>query len=167
MHQVKLGLAAKLAICVIASTAAFFTLFGYINLRAARSHSERLIEQSAQRLTDIILRSTRYQMLHNDREALRAMVQDMGREPGIHRIRVFNPDGRVAFSSDPGDAGTVQPISSARTRTFTDSAGRRVLGAIREIENSPDCASAACHQHPSDQRVLGVIDANLSLAAVE
>jgi two-component system NtrC family sensor kinase len=152
---------------VVASTAVFFALFGFINLRAERSHSERLIEQSAQRLTDIILRSTRYQMLHNDREALRAMMQDMGREPGIHRIRVFNPDGRVAFSSDPRDAGTVQPISSARTRTFTDIAGRRVLGAIREIENSPDCASAACHQHPADQRVLGVIDANLSLAAVD
>jgi two-component system NtrC family sensor kinase len=164
---VKIGLAAKLAICVVASTAVFFALFGFINLRAERSHSERLIEQSAQRLTDIILRSTRYQMLHNDREALRAMVQDMGREPGIHRIRVFNPDGRVAFSSDPRDAGTVQPIASARTRTFTDSAGRRVLGAIREIENSPDCAGAACHPHPADQRVLGVIDANLSLAAVD
>ena len=96
-NKLRLGLAAKLAICVIASTAAFFTLFGYINLRAARSHSERLIEQSAQRLTDIILRSTRYQMLHNDRAALYAMVQDMGHEPGIHSIRVFNPDGRIAF----------------------------------------------------------------------
>src|SRR3989442_1090659 len=44
---IRLGLAAKLAICVVASTAAFFTLFGYINLRAERSHSERLIEQPA------------------------------------------------------------------------------------------------------------------------
>jgi two-component system NtrC family sensor kinase len=167
MRQVKLGLAAKLAICVVASTAAFFALFGYINLRAARSHSERLIEQSAQRITDIILRSTRYQMLHNDRDALYAMVQDMGHEPGIHRIRVFNQDGRIAFSSDSRDVNTLQPVPSERTRTFTDAAGRRVLGAIRPIENSADCANAACHQHPASQKVLGVIDADLSLATVD
>ena len=67
---IRLGLAAKLAICVIASTAAFFALFGYINLRMERSHSEELVEQSADRITDIILRSTHYEMLHNDRDAL-------------------------------------------------------------------------------------------------
>jgi len=165
--KIRLGLAAKLAICVVASTAAFFTLFGYINLRAERSHSERLIGQAAERLTDIILRSTRYQMLHNDRDALYAMVQDMGKEPGIHRIRVFNEDGRVAFSSDPADVNQVQPVPQLRTRTFTDSQGRRVLGAIKPIENSPDCSNAACHHHPASQQVLGVVDADLSLATVD
>src|SRR5437762_5518497 len=144
----KLGLAAKLAICVVASTAAFFALFGYLNLRAERSHSERLIEQSAERLTDIILRSTRYQMLHNDRDALYAMVQDLGREPGIHHIRVFNQDGRIAFSTDPSEVNRVTPPAPlVGTRTFTDREGRRVLGTMRPIGNSPDCSSAACHQH--------------------
>ena len=80
--QLRLGLAAKLAICVVASTAAFFVLFGYVNLRIERGHSERLVEQSAERITDIILRSTRYQMMHNDREALHSMVRDVGSEPG-------------------------------------------------------------------------------------
>ena len=163
----KLGLAAKLAICVVASTAAFFGLFGYLNVRAQRTHSERLIGQSAQRLTDLILGSTRYQMLHNDRDALYAMVQDMGREPGIHRIRVFNSDGRVAFSSVAADINTVQPVPSAASRTFTGAEGRRIFGATRQIENSADCSSAACHQHPASQKVLGVIDVNLSLAAVD
>jgi hypothetical protein len=37
---IRLGLAAKLAICVIASTAAFFALFGFINLRAERATRE-------------------------------------------------------------------------------------------------------------------------------
>jgi two-component system NtrC family sensor kinase len=166
-RTIRLGLAAKLAICVVASTAAFFTLFGYINLRAERGHSERLIQQSADRITNIILRSTRYQMLHNDRDALYAMVQDLSHEPGIYRIRVFNQDGRIAFSTNPGDANVIQPIPAARTRTFTDSDGRRVLGATKSIENSPDCSSAACHQHPASQRVLGVIDADLSLATVD
>jgi len=166
-RTIRLGLAAKLATCVVASTAAFFTLFGYINLRAERSHSERLIEQSAERLTDIILRTTRYQMLHNDRDALYAMVQDLGREPGIHRIRVFNQDGRIAFSTEPKEVNSVAQAPLISTRTFTDLEGRRVLGTMRPIGNSPDCSAAACHQHPAAQQVLGVIDANLSLATVD
>jgi two-component system NtrC family sensor kinase len=182
----RLGLAAKLAICVIASTAAFFTLFGYINLRIERNHSERLIEQSAERLTDIILRSTRYQMLHNDREALHSMVRDVGSEPGIQRIRIFNKDGRITFSTEPAELNTVvdkraeqcygchqqaAPLVKLnrpdRSRMFTDKRGQRVLGAIRPINNSPDCSNAACHVHRADQQVLGVIDANLSLATVD
>ena len=184
--QLRMGLAAKLAVCVVASTAAFFVLFGYVNLRIERGHSERLVEQSAERITDIILRSTRYQMLHNDREALHSMVRDVGSEPGIQRIRIFNKDGRITFSTDPSELNSVVDKTAEqcygchqqaaplvklnrpdRSRMFVDKRGQRVLGAIRPIENSPDCTNAVCHVHRADQQVLGVIDANLSLATVD
>ena len=89
-HKPRVGLAAKLAICVIASTAAFFALFGYLNLRMERSHSEDLIKQSAYRTADVILRSTHYEMLHNDRDALYNIIRELGSENGIRRIRLFN-----------------------------------------------------------------------------
>ena len=54
-----------------------------------------------------------------------------------------------------------------RSRIFTDKRGQRVLGAIRPIDNSKDCSSASCHVHPADKQVLGVIDADLSLATVD
>ncbi len=73
--QIRFGLAAKLAVCVIASTAAFFTLFGFLNLRIERAQSEDMVKQSAQRVSDVILRSTRYDMLRNDREALYNVIQ--------------------------------------------------------------------------------------------
>jgi two-component system NtrC family sensor kinase len=184
--RIRMGLAAKLAICVIASTAVFFVLFGYINLRIERGHSERLLEISAEQLTDIILRSTRYQMLHNDRDALHSMVRDVGSEPGIRRIRIFNKDGRITFSTDTAELNTAVDKTAEqcygchqqaaplvklnrpdRSRIFVDKAGHRVLGAIRPINNSPDCSSADCHVHPVSQQVLGVIDANLSLATVD
>ena len=186
VRQIRLGLAAKLAICVVASTAAFFLTFGFINLRVERGHSERLVEQSAERITDVILRSTRYQMLHNDRDALHSMVRDMGSEPGMRRIRIFNKDGRITLTTEPAELGSVVDKTAEqcygchqqaaplvkldrpdRSRIFIDKQGQRILGAIRPIENSPDCSSAACHVHRADQRVLGVIDANLSLATVD
>src|ERR1017187_3028841 len=97
-NKIRVGLAAKLAICVIASTAAFFALFGWINLGMERSHSEELIKQSAYRVADIILRSTHYEMLHNDRDALYNVILGMGSESGIRRIRLFNKDGRITLS---------------------------------------------------------------------
>ena len=98
-NKIRLGLAAKLAICVIASTAAFFALFGYINLRMERSHSEELIKQSAYRVADVILRSTHYEMLHNDRDALHNIIRELGSENGIRRIRLFNKEGRITLST--------------------------------------------------------------------
>ena len=45
--------------------------------------------------------------------------------------------------------------------------GDRVLGMITPIENEPACSNAACHAHPAGQRILGVLDTNLSLARVD
>ena len=182
----RMGLAAKLAICVIASTAAFFALFGYINLKVERAHSESLIEQAADRVTDVILRSTRYEMLHNDRDALVNIIQELGSEPGIQRVRIFNKDGRITLSTEGREVNTVvdktaeacygchaqsAPLAKLkrpdRSRTFTDKQGHRVLGVIRPIDNSRDCSDSGCHVHPASQQVLGVIDANLSLATVD
>jgi len=181
----RVGLAAKLAMCVIASTAAFFSLFGFLNLRMERAHSRSMVEESAARITDVILRSTRYEMLHNDRDALVNVVQELGSEPGIRRIRIFNKDGRITLSNGPSETGQVvnkteegciqchaqvppldKPAASARAREFTEG-GVRMLGVMRAIYNSPDCSSAACHAHPASQRVIGIVDAHLSLAEVD
>jgi len=181
-----LGLAPKLAICVVTGTAAFFALFGYINLRVVRRQSEDLVLQSAERITGLILRSAHFGMLHNDREALYTVIHELGGEPGIRRIRIFNKEGRITLSTEASEVGTVVDKSAEacygchaqsaplaklnrpdRARIFTDRQGERVLGVIRPIENSRACFSAACHVHPASQSVLGVVDANLSLAVVD
>ena len=181
------GLAYKLALCLIVSTAGIFGVLGFLNLRAHRLHSEELVLASAERLSDIIQRSTRYQMLHNDREALYQAIRDMGSEPGIRRIRIFNKEGRIMFSTDPAEAHAmvdkhaeacygchaqaaplVKLARPDRARVFKEEAtGERVLGVIRPIENQPSCASAACHAHPPEKSILGVIDSQMSLAAVD
>lgn len=164
----RLGLSGKLAVCVIASTAAFFSLFGYLHLGMARSNSDALVRQSADRLANIMLRSTRYGMLHNDREALLNIIQELGSEPGIQRIRVFNQDGRVTLSTDPREVNSaVEPPGPEGVRIFRDQRGQRILAVLRPIENSPTCSNAACHVHPASQRRLGMIDADLSLAQVD
>ena len=184
--KLRVGLAAKLAICVIASTAVFFTAFGYINLRMERTHSEELIKQTAYRTAGVILRSTHDEMLHNDRDALHSIIGAMGSETGIRRIRLFNKEGRITLSTDAAEVNTVvdknaeacygchqqsAPLTKLnrkdRARRFTDKQGKSVLAVIQPVDNAPECSNAACHVHPAGQQVLGVIDANLSLDAVD
>src|SRR5690242_5341279 len=104
-NTIRIGLAAKLAISVITGTAAFFALFGGINLRLERKTSMDLVQQAADRITDVIRRSTHYEMLRDDREALRNIVQELGTEPGIQRIRIFNSEGRITLSTDEAEIG--------------------------------------------------------------
>ena len=103
LPRLRMKLAAKLAVCLVLSTAALFSVFGYLNLRLQRKQSENIVLQSVDRTGDIVQRSTRYQMLRNDREALYQVIQTMGSEPGIRRIRIFNEEGRISFSTDPSE----------------------------------------------------------------
>ena len=54
-----------------------------------------------------------------------------------------------------------------RSRVFFEPDGHRTLAIILPIENSTDCSSAACHAHPPQRQILGVIDAHLSLESVD
>jgi two-component system NtrC family sensor kinase len=183
---VKFGIAAKLAVCLLVSTAAIFAVLSFLQHRLGRQNSEELILTSAERMCDLIVRSTRDQMLRNDRKALDQSIRDMGQERGIERVRIFNKEGQIRFSSDRAEVGRVVdknaeacyachaqgvPLTSLdrpdHARTFRDANGRRVMAMIRPIRNEPSCSSAACHAHSPEKQVLGVIDTHLSLAAVD
>lgn len=183
--RVRTGLAGKLALCLFASTLILAAVFGWFNLRFQRRSAESLVLRSADRVTDLIERSARYSMMRNDRVALYHLIQDVGAEQGIRRVRIFNEQGFIRYSTAQQEVDTSvdkkaeacfachaedQPLTRLprpdHARTFY-SGGERVLGVIRPIENKPECYNAACHAHPPARRILGVIDAHLSLAAVD
>ena len=180
------GLAAKLAAWLTGGVLVCFLLFGYAHQRLEQKHLEALVSLSAQRVADVVHFSAWQAMLRNDQEMLYTMIRDIGREPGIRRLRIINEVGLVRYSTDTAEIGTMvdkqaeacyachaqaQPLvrlqRTDRTRIFRDERGHRVLAVILPIENHPDCSSAACHSHPPSRRVLGVIDAHLSLDAVD
>ena len=52
--RIRIGLAAKLATALVAGTAAFSVIWGYVNARELRSHSEAQVLQTAERITDAL-----------------------------------------------------------------------------------------------------------------
>jgi hypothetical protein len=51
-----------------------------------------------------------------------------------------------------------------QARTFKNPDGMGVMAITAPIYNGPDCASAACHVHLPEQKVLGTLDIGLSRA---
>jgi two-component system NtrC family sensor kinase len=180
------SLSVKLISLLLLVMVGIFGLLGYLNIRLHRQHLEAATLMSAERVSDVIKRSTSYYMLRNDREGLYHAMATMADEPGMVRVRIFDQEGRISYSTDTSEIGHLvdkggeacyachtrsQPLTRLnqpdRFRIYRDNKGQRVLGVITPIENQPSCSNAACHAHPASQQVLGVLDANLSLAKAD
>ena len=172
--------------------AVVFTLLGSRIVGLHRRNLEESILEAGDRISDATKRSTRHAMLHNRTGDVRQIIDAVGSQPGIDRIRVLNESGEVKFSTDVqevgarldksaqgcatchggGARGAASPVPASlsrteRTRIFTDESGRRSLGVVNPIENEPGCSSAACHAHPPATRVLGIVDVTMSLEGVD
>ncbi len=180
------SISAKLIGSLLAVMVVIFGLLGYLNIRLHRQHLEAAALASAERVSDVIKRSTTYYMLRNDREGLYHSIQTMADEPGMVKVRILDPEGRISYSTDAVEVSHVldktaeacygchtqsQPLARLnrpdRFRIYRNGGGHRVLGIITPIENQPSCSNAACHAHPDSQQVLGVLDVNLSLAKTD
>ena len=180
------GLSTKLNLLLLGAMVVTFASLGYVNVRLHRLHLEQNTLLSAERISDVIKQSTTDYMLHNDREGLYRTIQMIASQPGMEKIRIFDRDGRITYTTDPAELNHVvdqtaeacsgchaqsQPLAKLnrpdRFRIYRNSAGARVLGIIAPIENRPACSNAACHAHPAEQQILGVIDTDLSLARAD
>ena len=178
------SLSAKLITLLLASMVIVFALLGYLNVQLQREHLEAATLASAGRVSDVIKRTTAQYMLRNDRQGLYKTIQTMAEQPGMVRVRVFDQNGRVGYSTDQQEVNQMigkaadacedcksLPLSQIdaadRFRIYRDSSGDRILRVITPIENQPSCENAACHAHPAGQEMLGVLDTSLSLAKAD
>ncbi len=180
------SLSAKLNVLLLGAMVVIFALLGYLNVRLHRQHLEQYTLLSAERIGDVIKHGTSDYMLRNDREGLYRSIRTMAAEPGMEKIRIFDQEGRITYTTDNAEQNHVvnktpeacyachaqsQPMARLnrpdRFRIYRNAAGIRVLGVITPIENQPACSNAACHAHPADQRILGVLDTNVSLAKAD
>ncbi|WLT32887.1 sensor histidine kinase [Geothrix sp. PMB-07] len=166
-------------------------VIGGMAFTVIRSHTAQLLAErtrSADQLSETIKSSTHFDMLENRRDNLHRQIRSVGglQGQGIRKVRVFNKEGRIMFSSASEEIGTSldtrgeacyachqegRPLDrleiNARARVFRAPDGSRMLGLIAPIPNEPSCSTADCHAHSSKQSLLGVLDVNVSLAEVD
>ena len=185
LDRVRYGLGTKLIVLLLGAMLVIFAFLGYLTIRLQRQHLEAATLLSAERITDIIRRNTSDYMLRNDREGLHHAISDMASEPGVIRLRVFDRQGHISYSTDPSEINRSVDKDAeacygchAHQQTLTRlnrpdrfrvyrAQGQRVLAIISPIENQAECSNAACHAHPASQQILGVLDTHLSLARTD
>lgn len=163
---------------------------GILTFALVKIQSERYTKIStatAQRVSDIVKRSTHYSMLLNRREDIYQIITTIGSEPGIEAIRIYNKKGEISFSTIPsevnstvdmnaeacvachpsGKSDVVSPTNVELVRVFRSSRGHNVIGVITPIKNQQSCYTADCHVHPESQTILGVLDVLIPLSETE
>jgi two-component system, NtrC family, sensor kinase len=168
-----------LIVVVVQGTSAFITL----DIHQRQLREEMIL--GADQISGSITRGTWQAMLADRREDAYQMMQNIGRQIGIERIRIFNREGRVMFSTGP-DAGMMvdknaeacylchaqrRPLVRvdvpSRVRIFRRPSVGRILGMVTPVYNEPACYEAECQAHPQELQVLGVLDVDMSLGRVD
>ena len=177
----------KLTFGVTLTVLCAIAIFAVFNIQSERKSLLTEVERHANQLSEAVKSDTEYDMLRNDRDRIHESIRRIGQQESIDRVRVFNKSGEVIYSSDSAEIGKMvdkkaescyrchsagKPLehleTPERTRIFRlqpDSS--RLLGIINPIYNSQTCWSAACHAHPRDQTVLGVLDVTIPLTEVD
>jgi two-component system NtrC family sensor kinase len=161
---------------------------GISQVITSRTQEQQLLDEvilAADQLSRSITSATWEAMLLDQRGAAYKVMKTIALKQGINRIRIFNRDGGLMFSTAPNEKTQldksaelctpchlserplVKPGVKSRARVFQDAGGRRTLGMITPIYNEPACSQADCHAHPADVSVLGVLDIDMDLSRVD
>ena len=164
-------------------------LFGFYSYFAIQFYTDQMTNsrlETANRMSDVIKKSTRYSMLLNRKEDVYQIITTLAREPGVEGVRIYNKRGEIIFSSEKNEEGTsvnlhaeacyachdqAKPLESLptgnRMRMYASQKGYRILGLIDPIRNETACSSADCHAHPEEKTVLGVLDVRMSMESID
>ena len=133
--------------------------------------------QHAADLSDTVIKSTRYAMLHDDRESLSHIISSIGEQNQVEHVRIFNKKGLIMFSRDSHELNQFIDKSAAgcnechagaeakrslgtmaKARQFTNDSGNDVLAITAPFYNDAECSNADCHFHDAGQSLLGTLD---------
>ena len=162
------------------------SIWAYMNIKYHERTASRHTIDEADRLGNTIRLGAHYAMMLNSRDDINQITQNIGRQPEIRNIRIFNKAGEIKFSSDREEVGRTTDIRAEaciichrdnpplevvslpeRIRVLDSSEHGRMLGIISPIYNEPGCAESSCHYHPAGKVVLGALDVVVSLEKMD
>ncbi len=163
----RLGRKLILSITVIVVIVA--AVSGLFNVNTEQRQLQNTLILGADQLSKAITSATWHAMLDDHREAAYEVMRTIAEKQGIDRIRMFNRASQMTFSTNAEDKVPSPPGNidfSPRVLITNKPRGRR-LEMLTPIYNEHSCAQAACHAHPADVKVLGVLDLALNLETVD
>ncbi len=180
--SLKFKVSAYLFVALTTATVITTLLF----LKHRQEDLQHVVARHVTQIADVVVASTRYTMLLNKRDIAEKIIEDIGKQKGIERLRVLSKDGTIIHSNRKSEIGysveqqdepcirchqTSQPLTQVadekRWNIAASPDGHRVLSSMHAIRNEPSCSSATCHEHPVSQSVLGIVDIAYSLDEID
>ena len=176
----------KLILSVTTLIVAISCVSGYLNFRMQKDRLVEAMILGADQLSRSITSATWHAMLDDDRKAAYEMMRVIADKHGVDRIRMFNREGKLVFSTDAQEQPSLaspsskvcsschgatpilaKPAVDSRVRYATSPAGVKTLNIVTPIPNEPSCSNASCHAHHASTKVLGILDVALNLDPVQ
>ncbi len=179
------SLQTKLLVAVCSVATLVMGTWASLATRSSQHYRIDSMIREVSQFSDTVMRSTHSAMLQNRWGDAFQIMETIGRQEGVDRVRIFNKEGVVLFSTDKAEVGKAvdkraescyachaaeRPLERLqlpdRARIFPGPNGHRLLGMITAVYNEPGC-SEGCHVHAPATRVLGVLDITMSLERVD
>jgi len=135
-------------------------------LSAHRSHMLYATQDRVRALTEAVERGIYVAMREGRSQDVQRILEEMGRDPDIRRIVIFDPRGEILRASQPELVGRV--LDRDRLSRYLDQPdlavtelrenGDLVHAVVKKIRNRPECF--ACHG--SQARVNGILHVDMS-----
>lgn len=180
--KLRLSLIVKLTIATSLILIGFMWTLDSINLTYFRNIMTEYAVSNAEQIAEVVTQSAYDAMMKNDKNQLYEVISHIGESKSIEHIRLIDREGKIVFSSTRQEIGKIITMNAEacqmchksgnprlyassmhRSRLFTTSDGKEVLGLTKAIYNQPSCSTAACHFHHSEYNVLGILDITISL----
>ena len=158
-------------------------------MMVVRNNRQELLQQvqiNSSQLSRVVISSTRFAMLQNKPSQIDQIIQDVGDQEDIEKVRILSKEGVIIHSSEKAEIGNKIDLEAeaclachldekarlespmfGRTRFFSHQNGKRMLGSTAVIHNEPTCTGSACHKSTREQPVLGVLDIIYPLGKIE
>jgi two-component system, NtrC family, sensor kinase len=163
-----------------------FSIIIYINSKFYMHQIEHNIRNQTIYASNLIKQTIRTTMLKNQREEIAQIISDIGKEHYVDGIRIFDKKKQIEYSDKVYEINEQVTKNSEQCKychynsklkklvfegnkliNIRRKNGERILEVINPIDNDPDCYNAPCHAHKKDEKLLGLLNINISLKELD
>ncbi len=177
------SLGARLLIPLFLTVAVVLAVHAILSFRSTKEHFLKFVAGEADRSSGLIRRATHDGMLLNRLDEVQATIERLAEGPEVAAIRVYDKRGAIVLSSERSELGQRIPMAStpcsschparpsrnARLQALdvARSVDKHAVRQLSVIEKEAACTASGCHDRVGEQRVLGVLDVEMSMLPLE
>lgn len=174
--KVRESLIAKIIVATCAIMFVGTLILVYLSISFVNTHtlSERV--KVADMMGNTIKVGLYSAMLRNSRDEIDQIIRQVADMNPVSAIRLYNKEGEIKFSSDPGEKDDRINLEhyACRVCHLTDppkeslpleeriwdfhEGGQHFFSVQVPIGNPPECSGGPCHYHPAGKNILGTMD---------